>query len=337
MRGSLLVALMVASPLLLHAIGEASFEKDWLEKVAPYLAERAVYGDLEGEGSVGLRWLAIEEPAPRAAIVLVGGHAESFYKYAELCYDLRDLGVSIYALDPRGQGASQHLLADREKSHVERWQSYLADLKLFVDTVVKARTRARLIGIGHSLGGGIMAAYIERFPGDFDSAILSGPLVGHRMPGVALALLRLLDAFGGRSYMPGGGPFTVAPFETNKETHSSARHERKFQDYADHPEIRMGDPTVHWVNQTRRMASRIRADAEKITAALLVFQAAEDAYIDARAIETFCAKVKTCRRILLEGARHEVFIETDPIRDRVVAETRAFIVQRVAADGEGSL
>ncbi len=336
MRGSLLVALMVASPLLLHAIAERSFEKGWMDRVAPYLAERAVYGDLAGEKGVGLRWLAIEEPAPRAAIILVGGHAESFYKYAELFYDMRDLGVSIYALDPRGQGASQHLLPHREKSHVESWQDYLADLKLFVDTVVKARTRSRLIGIGHSLGGGIMAAYLERFPGDFDSAILSGPLVGHRMPGVALALLGLLDAFGGRSYMPGGGPFTVAPFETNKETHSRARHVRKFQDYADHPEIRMGNPTVHWVNQTRRMASRIQADAEKITATLLVFQAAEDAYVDAHALETFCAKVKSCRRILLEGARHEVFIETDAIRDRVLAETRAFIVQRVAADREGS-
>jgi lysophospholipase len=336
MRGSILVALIVSSPLLLHAIGEASFAKDWKEKVAPYMAERAIYGDLAGNESVRLRWLAIEEPAPRAAIVLVGGHAESFYKYAELFYDLRDLGLSIYALDPRGQGASQHLLPDSEKSHVESWRSYLADLKLFLDTVVKARTQSRLIGIGHSLGGGIMAAYLERFPDDFDSAILSGPLVGHRMSGVALALLGLLDAFGGRLYMPGGGPFAFAPFETNKETHSKARHERKFQDYVDHPEIRMGHPTVHWMNETRRMASRIQAEADTIAAALLVFQAAEDAYIDVRAIETFCAKVKSCRRILLEGARHEVFIETDAIRDRVLAETRAFIVQRVAADGEGS-
>jgi lysophospholipase len=336
MRWSVLVALILSSPLLLHAIGEASFERDWKEKVAPYLAERAVFGDLVGEKGVRLRWLAIEDPAPRAAIVLVGGHAESFYKYAELCYDLRDLGLSIYALDPRGQGASQHLLPDREKSHVESWQSYLADLTLFVDAVVKTRTRARLIGIGHSLGGGILAAYLERFPDDFDSAILSGPLVGHRMPGAAIALLGLLDAFGGRAYLPGGGPFTVAPFETNKETHSRARHERKFQDYTDHPEIRMGQPTIHWVNETRRMARWIQTNAKKIATALLVFQAAEDAYIDARAIETFCAKVKSCRRIVREGARHEVFIETDAIRDRVLAETRAFIVQRVAADGEGS-
>jgi lysophospholipase len=98
----------------------------------------------------------------------------------------------------------------------------------------------------------------------------------------------------------------------------------------------MGQPTIHWVNETRRMARWIQTNAKKIATALLVFQAAEDAYIDARAIETFCAKVKSCRRIVREGARHEVFIETDAIRDRVLAETRAFIVQRVAADGEGS-
>ena len=51
----------------------------------------------------------------------------------------------------------------------------------------------------------------------------------------------------------------------------------------------------------------------------------EDAYVSPRALAAFCAKVKDCRDVLLEGARHEMLIETDAIRDRVLQEIRGFI------------
>jgi lysophospholipase len=327
------IFLALAIPTLAFGIGQASYDADWQALVAPYLAEHSTQGDLVGTGGVRLRYLAIEQPEPRAAIVFLGGHAESFYKYYELFYDLRDLGVSIYALDPRGQGSSQHLLADLEKSHVDRWQDYVADLELFVHTVVKVRTTAKLIAMGHSLGGGIIASYLEQHPGDFDSAILSAPLVGHAAGGAILAFLAVIDIGKNTSYVPGGGPFVVQSFEANKETHSRVRHLRKFQDYADHPETRTGYPTVHWMNETRRMAASALAGAAKIAVPLLVLQDTEDAYVSARALETFCARAKDCRRVVLSGARHEMLIETDAIRDRVLAEIRGFVDVRAPARG----
>jgi lysophospholipase len=178
-----------------------------------------------------------------------------------------------------------------------------------------------------------MAAYLEAFPGDFDSAILSSPFLGHRAGGVAFVLLGLLDLFGGRSYVPGGGPFRFTAFEQNKETHSMARHDRKFQDYADHPEIRMGNPTVHWMMETRRMMRSIQAGAGAVACQALVFQAGEDAWVDGRATEEFCERVRDCRRVFIAEARHELLIEADAIRDRVLAEIRAFIMSRSGAGG----
>jgi lysophospholipase len=324
-----LIFLAVIPPMALNAIDEQGFQDSWSRQVAPYIAERSVEGELTGTGGVLLRYLAIEQHDSRAALVMVGGHTESFRKYAELFYDLRDLDLSIYALDPRGQGSSDRLLADREKSHVDHWQDYVADLKLFVDNVVRARTAAPIIALGHSLAGGIVAAYLEQYPSDLDSAILSAPLVGHKVSGLVLALLGVMDLFGGTGYVPGGGPFTVVPFEANKETHSQVRHVRKFQDYADHPETRMGFPTVHWMNETRRMAQSIQAGAGRITVPLLVLQAAQDEYVDARALESFAAKFPGGRRVLLEGARHEMLIETDAIRGRALSEIRGFILGRI--------
>jgi lysophospholipase len=324
-----LVLLAIIPPMTLNAIDEQDFQREWSQQVAPYVAQRSVEGELIGTGGVVLRYLAIEKTDPGAALVMLGGHAESFRKYEELFYDLRDLDLSIYALDPRGQGSSDRLLADREKSHVDHWQDYVADLKLFVDDVVRARTNAPIIALGHSLGGGIVAAYLEQHPSDMDSAILSAPLVGHKAGGLALALLGVMNLFGGTGYVPGGGPFTVVQFEANKETHSRVRHLRKFQDNADHPETRMGFPTVHWMVETGRMAESIQAGAGRITVPLLVFQAGQDEYVDARSLESFAGKAAAGRRVLLEGARHEMLIETDAIRGRVLSEIRGFILGRI--------
>jgi len=333
MKKTLTALLALIVPVSAGAIGEQDFERDWNEQVAPWIAQRSVQGELTGEQGVTLRYLAVEQPGPRAALVVIGGHSESFYKYAELMYDLRDLGVSMYALDPRGQGSSGRLLPDRQKSHVDRWQSYVADLSRFVDDVVRTRTRAPLIALGHSLGGGIVAAWLEQHPPAVDSAILSAPLVGHKVPGAVKALLGVLDAFGGTGYVPGGRPFAPVPFDANRETHSTVRHARKFQDYADHPETRLGYPTVHWMTETSRMGAAVVAGARGISVPVLLFQAEQDEYVDARALESFAAGVSGCRRVLVAGARHEMLIETDAIRGAVLAEIRAFIQARITAAG----
>jgi len=333
MDKTLTLLLAVVVPMTAGAIGERDFSRDWNDWVAPWIAEHSTMGQLTGAGGVTLRYLAVEQARPRAALLILGGHSESFYKYAELMYDLRDLGVSIYALDPRGQGASDRLLPDHDKSHVDHWQSYVSDLAGFVDTVVRPRTRAPIIALGHSLGGAIVAAYLEQHPAALDSAILSAPLVGHKLGGAVKALFGALDTLGGTGYVPGGGPFVSVPFEANKETHSEARHARKFQDYVDHPEIRLGYPTVHWMTETSRMAESVLAGAPGISVPVMVFQATQDVYVDPRALELFISRVSGCRRVVVPGARHEMLIETDAIRDTVLGEVRAFIQDRISAAG----
>ena len=58
----------------------------------------------------------------------------------------------------------------------------------------------------------------------------------------------------------------MVPFEANKETHSQARHLRKFQDCADHPETRMRFPTVHWTGRVRAQARALESFAAKVPA-----------------------------------------------------------------------
>ena len=52
--------------------------------------------------------------------MVVNGRTEYAEKYAELFYDLKDLGFSLYIYDHRGQGLSSRLLADRGKLPPDR-------------------------------------------------------------------------------------------------------------------------------------------------------------------------------------------------------------------------
>ena len=326
MRKIVMGVLMLLPLHFAGAIPEADLIRDYTRTILPYMSSAGRTGSLQGTGGVTLRYLAIEKDDEKAALVLLGGHAESYVKYAELFYDLRDLPVSIYALDQRCQGFSGRLLEDREKDYVQSWKDYVADVKLFMDHVVGARSHRKVLVLGHSLGGSVAAVYLAEHPGDFDGAILSAPEVRTTFGFVGTSLVKLMDFFGGgTAYVPGGGPYAETPFDKNRETHSVARHERKLLDFREHPEIRLGFPTAHWAVEFGRLADAAQAGAASITVPVLVLKATEDVYSDGAGIDEFCRKLQHGRKVVLAGARHEILIEQDEIRGKALAEIRGFL------------
>lgn len=326
MRTTWLVVFITCLPFTLGAISEASFNQTYESSVRPYVQEKGVAGETRVPDGALLRYLTIRNPDERLILVVLGGHAESYLKYAELFYDLRDLGLSIHALDQRGEGFSSRMLADREKDYIGDSTTYVADLEQFMRAVVHPRPDAKVLILGHSLGAAVAAAYAEGHPSEVSGLILSSPYLGSKAGPVAMFGIRLLDLFGaGKEYLLGGGPFAFVPFEKNRETSSRVRHERKFQDYADNPDIRLGHPTNHWMAEMERLGRRIRRDAGKIACPTLVLQAAKDEYASRAAQDAFCAHVARCRKIVLQGALHEVLFERDEIRDVALAQVREFI------------
>jgi hypothetical protein len=95
MRKIVMGVLMLLPLHFAGAIPEADLLRDYTRTILPYMSTAGRTGSLQGTGGVTLRYLAIEKVDEKAALVLLGGHAESYVKYAELFYDLRDLPVSI--------------------------------------------------------------------------------------------------------------------------------------------------------------------------------------------------------------------------------------------------
>ena len=326
MKDIVIYFLLAIFPLPLHAIPEDSLTKEYDSLILPYIRANSVLGEIKAADGSILKWQRISAADSQRIIILLGGHTESYVKYSELFYDLRDMGLSIYALDQRGQGFSSRMLSDREKDYVDDYHKYVTDLEQFITDIVHPSADAKVILLGHSLGGAVAAAYAEKHPSQLAGLILSSPYFGSKAGPFAIFVLQALDSFGlGKEYVPGGGPFRIVPFEKNKETHSRARHERKMQDYLDAPAIRLGYPTNHWMTQLEKMGKEIRKNANKIASPVLVLQAEKDEYADTRVQDDFCADIQNCEKVVIAEAFHEILIETDEIRDVALSAICSFI------------
>ena len=312
----------------LSAIDETKMDTIYESEIRPYIEANATDGQFVVADGTSLSYRAIVNSDARIIVVILGGHTESYVKYSELLYDFRDVAVSIYALDQRGQGFSTRALPDREKDHVEDYNSFITDLDHFIRTVIKPGEEKTVLLLGSSFGGAVAAAYAERYPDIVDGLIMSSPNPSLKAPPIALAFVSILNCLGGaRQYAPGGGPFKIEEFEGNKETHSRARHERKVQDYLDYPEIRLGYPTNHWLMELEKLGREAVKNASKISCPTIAFQAELDEYANRRAQDALIAGIAQCRSLVLENAFHELLIETDVIREKVLSEIRGFVTR----------
>ncbi len=70
-------------------------------------------------------------------MVLLTGRGEFIEKYAtEVVGELLQRGFAVAALDWRGQGLSDRPLPEHDAGHIDNFGTYVADLKLFLDTIV---------------------------------------------------------------------------------------------------------------------------------------------------------------------------------------------------------
>jgi lysophospholipase len=290
--------------------------------------DRGQRGTLNGKGGVPLAYVAFRAQRPKGAIVFASGRGGHARKYAELVYDLRTLGYSIYMLDHRGQGSSGRLLSDPQKGHVDDFDDYVADLKTFVDQVVRRDVHQRIFGLGHSMGGAIVTRYAELHPNDFNGIVLSAPMLGIPITWVERRVVNLMVRLGkAGEFAKGEGPDDPSTwnFDTSRSSSSHARFEFKRQLLLDDPSLNIGGPTYGWVNAAIRGNLAIYRDAAKVTAPVLLFQAGDDTIVVNQAQDMFSSRNGGVEKIVVPGAKHGLLLETDAIRSPVLNRIVGFL------------
>ncbi len=300
-----------------------------------HVPEGAVTGEVLTSDGVRLRWARWAATAPtRGTVCLFTGRAEFIEKYFETITELRERGFAVAALDWRGQGGSQHMLRHSRKGHVDTFEDYDRDLAAFMTKVVLPDSPAPFYALAHSMGGNILLRNAQRSPAWFERQVLSAPMLTlHRRlaPGrhvYAVAEILGLTGFGD-AFVPGGGATHAGTmiFKNNPLTSDPVRFARNALIVDKAPALGLGSPTIAWlVAAGTAMAEVMDPDfPERVKVPTLMVAAGEDRIVSSRAIETLAFRMKTGAHLVIPGARHELLMERDAIREQFWAAFDAFV------------
>lgn len=300
---------------------------------APFHAEVA-----HGPEAVSAHWITAADgprlrvvhwPAERAkgTILLFPGRTEYAEKYGQMARDYVSKGYSVLTIDWRGQGLAARLVPDVAKGHVHRFRDYQLDVQALVAAAGDLGAAAPYFLIAHSMGGAIgLRALHEQLP--VRAAVFSAPMWGINMrPALRPAALAIgvISQLTGRSqnYAPGQSGelhFDFDDFEANSLTSDRDTYITMIRQLQAYPALALGGPTVQWVYSALRETKRL-ADMTPPNTPCLTYLGTEESIVDPARIHSIMSRWKGGTLHMLDGARHEVLMETPPIRARILDET----------------
>ena len=255
-------------------------------------------------------------------VLLLPGRSEYVEKYGRLARDLARHGLALLAVDFRGQGLADRLLADRNIGHVGRFTDYQFD-------VAAALQAARALGLpepffllAHSMGGCIgLRALVGGLA--VRAAAFSAPMWGMnlnpalRLVVSTLAKLARLSGLAAR-YAPGTGPVSYvisAPFADNVLTSDPDMFAYMQAQVRTHPELGLGGPSLNWLHEALGEMRYLRSAPLPGLPVLTAIGQCERV-IDPGAVHAMMARWPAARFQLIEGSEHEMIMETPAIRAR---------------------
>jgi lysophospholipase len=315
-----------------HAIPEKNYLETWNNEVMPYFTQGQQRTFINQEG-MKLNFYSFNKAENKKTIVILPGRTEPATKYAEMIFDMKDLGFNFFILDHQGQGASDRLLADHHKGHVKKFSNYISDLTGWINEVVVPETQNQeRILITHSMGGAIGTIYLSGGSDVFKKAVLCAPMMElntkpyTEVVGRILAQVLVIAQLGNK-YAPDRGPYVPEndTFARNEVTHSGPRFDMAKSLFVDTPELVVGGPTSRWVSQSLKATKKIDELAPKIHIPILMFQSGMDLIVKPSRQSSFCEKNSNCKKIFFPNSHHEILQETDDIRNVAMNEILEFV------------
>ena len=252
----------------------------------------------------------------RGTAIVCPGRTEFIEKYFETAEDLVGRGFAVLILDWPGQGLSDRLLEDREKGHIDSFQTFMGALARGLEDFAERLPRP-YVSLAHSMGGAIALAALSEGLVKVDAAAFSAPMWGLKARFFGIRYLVWAMRVMGRSGDYARQPGPPESFESNIVTHDERRWriQRDLVDAA--PELAIGPVTWGWLGASLEIV-RTFARSSKLEALdipVLVATAEEEMLVDNESHARICARLSDCEHVHIAGARHEILMETDDRRD----------------------
>ncbi len=282
------------------------------------------------------RWRAakdVKTDRPLGTIILLQGRSECIEKYYETIDEFRSWGFCVLVFDWRGQGASQRLLPNAQKGHIENFNQYLEDLEAILTQVALPDCKPPLNIVAHSTGALVSLMAAPALGNRIERMVLATPLL--RLNNLPLRQETLQRALGiasflgfSRTYLAKNPlAYMTRKFEGNKLTSDPARFARNQAIFAKHPFLGLGAPTVSWVFAACRAMARVHEPGyvNSISVPSLIIGGSDDQVVDTSAVERFARKLRSGAFLTISGARHEIMQERDAFRAQAMSAIGTFL------------
>ena len=264
------------------------------------------------------------------------GRTEYIEKYGRIIRQLRERGFSVVSLDWRGQGLSERPLKERMKGHVEDFGEYQNDVAALVnDERVWGLPQPHVL-ICHSMGGCIGTRTLIENRLRPAAVVMSAPMLGLSMSRVetvgSKVLIGASKLIGGRSaFAPDPKPrvpyVQKVDFADNTLTNDAEHFDWMRRHLERVSELGLGPPTIGWLeealNETRALAEAPHPDQP-----MLYLLGSEEEIVAPDAIRDAAARGAKAELLEIDGAKHEVFMETATRQAQMWAAVDAFLAEQ---------
>ncbi|MCA1767601.1 MAG: alpha/beta hydrolase [Idiomarina sp.] len=308
-------------------------------QVKPFWEQQVTSEYFTAFDGIELHFAYYQHSAEAPLVVIAPGRIESALKYEELFWELAQQGFSVAALDHRGQGLSARLTQNPHQGHVEDFNDFVRDFADFTDQLMRLFGNVPKTLFSHSMGGTIATIYCATYQHPYSKLILSAPMFSIETGKAPYWLARGVVAAGAWVnrylakpwYFFGMGDYQAVPFEENVLTHSKQRYQAFRSAYDNVAEVQLGGPTFNWLYEAISAAMNAQKLANDITIPIFLFQAGNDKVVSVSGQKKVLEMVTRdhFKYEKIEGAYHELMMETDkfrqPVLDTVIRETRELV------------
>jgi alpha-beta hydrolase superfamily lysophospholipase len=269
----------------------------------------AVEGTFRAADGTELFYRTWHPAASRGSLVIAHGFNEHSGRFEATAQYWLEQGLTVWALDHRGQGRS-----GGPRAYVERWSDYVHDLYAFITGPVGG---GQPLLLGHSMGGLIAFRYGLAYPETVKAVILTSPLFKNKAQPSAIDAL--MAPIASRLLPRLSRPAPLDPMALSRDPAVGKA-------YAADPLVgRSGTP--RWYTEMLKAAGASRAEAPSFRLPILILAAGADALVDPEATEQVFAAIGSARKRYKRypGCYHELLNE--PERESILAEIRAWLVE----------
>lgn len=288
----------------------------------------------DGLGLRFARWPANRSPV-RGTVIILPGRTEFIEKYFETVSDLRRRGFGVAVLDARGQGGSARLLSNVRKGHVRDFADYVNDFEAVMQEMILPDCPPPYFVLAHSMGAAVALLSAARLRTQIERMVLTSPMVAlpRGSPEFFARLSGVLMHLGlGESFVPGGGATIIQtrPFRGNPVTSDPVRYQRSVDIVDADPSVGIGAPTIGWLNAAMHASLRMAEPnfSAEVPMPVLMVLAGADTIVSNQAAEKLSRRLKTTAHLRIPGAKHEIMMERDELRDQFWVAFDAFVEGR---------